>query len=97
MQNRHRRPAVDDREKILKSLAEAPRDAGQLSSLLGISRDTLFSTLMKMEKEELIVWDDTYWSIAPSSGHEQPPSSRPGELGDQEKGGHSAGQWRSHR
>ena len=45
---------MDDREKILKSLAEAPRDAGQLSSLLGISRNALFSTLAKMEKEELI-------------------------------------------
>ena len=58
---------MDDREKILKSLAEAPRDAGQLSSLLGISRNALFSTLAKMEKEELIAWDDTLWSIVPSS------------------------------
>ncbi len=82
---------MDDREKILKSLAEAPRDAGQLSSLLGISRNALVSTLAKMEKEELIAWDDTHWSIVPSSDR-KPPASRISSPGDHESGGRSAEQ-----
>lgn len=82
---------MDDQEKILKSLAEAPRDAGQLSSLLGISHHTLFSTLMKMKKEELIAWDDTQWSIVPSSDR-KPSASRLPAPGDQEGGGHSTEQ-----
>ncbi len=82
---------MDDREKILKSLAEAPRDAGQLSSLLRISRNILFSTLMKMEKEELIAWDGTQWSVVPSSDR-KPPASQPPASGHQESGGHSAEQ-----
>lgn len=65
---------MKDREKILKSLAESPRNAGQLSSLLGIARNTVFSTLMNMAKEELIAWDGTKWSITSSSDRE-PPSS----------------------
>ena len=63
---------MDDREKILKSLAEAPRDAGRLSASLGISRNKLFSTLMKMEKEELITWDGAKWTIASSSDRKPP-------------------------
>ncbi len=87
---------MDDREKILKSLAEAPRDAGQLASLLGISRSTLFSTLMRMEKEELIAWDGTHWSVVPSSDR-KPPASRLPAPGDQESGGHSAEQGIPHQ
>lgn len=79
---------MDDREKILKSLAEASRDAGQLSSLLGISRNTLFATLIKMEKEALIAWDGNQWSIVPSSDR-KPPASRLPAPGDQESDGHS--------
>ena len=82
---------MDDREKILKSLAEAPRDAGQLSSLLGLSRNTLFSTLMQMEKEELIAWDGAHWTTA-SSSDRKPPASRLPSPGDQGNGGHSAEQ-----
>ncbi len=57
---------MDDRDRILECLVEKPRDAGELGRLLGISRDTLFSTLMKMEQRELIAWDGREWSIVSS-------------------------------
>lgn len=53
--------------KILELLANGPEDAGGLSWKLGISRNTLFSLLMRMEKEDLIAWNGREWTIAQSS------------------------------
>ena len=57
----------DDRKKILTLLAGGPQDARELARKLGISRNPLFSLLMKMEKEELIVWHGQEWAVKPSS------------------------------
>lgn len=56
---------MDDRQemKILKCLGEEPRGAGELARLLAISRNTLFSMLREMEKDELITWDGGEWSV----------------------------------
>ncbi len=58
---------MDDEEKILESLRKKPRGAGELSQLCGISRNPMFSLLMKMEKENLIVWDGRAWTTPPSA------------------------------
>ena len=58
---------TDDRNKILTLLAGGPQDARELARKLGISRNPLFSLLMKMEKEDLIVWKDQEWAVKPSS------------------------------
>ena len=63
-----RMTSSDDRKKILTLLAGGPHDARELARKLGISRNPLFSLLMKMEKEELIVWKDQEWAVKPSSG-----------------------------
>ena len=47
---------MDEKSEILNLLADGPQDAGGLSARLDISRNTLFSLLMKMEKEGLIEW-----------------------------------------
>ena len=57
----------DDRKKILTLLAGGPQDARELARKLGISRNPLFSLLMKMEKEELIVWHGQEWAVKRSS------------------------------
>lgn len=57
----------DDRVRILKSLADRHQDAGGLSSGLGISSNPLFSLLMKMEQENLIVWNGQEWAVKLSS------------------------------
>ena len=62
-----RMTSSDDRKKILTLLAGGPQDARELARKLGISRNPLFSLLMKMEKEELIVWHDKEWAVKPSS------------------------------
>ena len=58
---------MDDRNKILTLLAGGPQDARELARKLNISRNPLFSLLMKMEKEDLIVWKDQEWAVKPSS------------------------------
>ena len=58
---------MDENSKILNLLADGPQDAGGLSTQLGISRNTLFSLLMKMEKEGLIQWKDRGWAVKPPS------------------------------
>lgn len=58
---------MDDQNKILTLLGGGPQDARELSRKLGISRNPLFSLLMKMEKEDLIVWKDQEWAVKPSS------------------------------
>ena len=58
---------TDDRNKILTLLAGGPQDARELARKLGISRNPLFSLLMKMEKEDLIVWKDQEWAVKPTS------------------------------
>lgn len=58
---------VDDRTRVLNLLADGPEDAGGLARRLGISRSRLFSLLMKMEKEDLIVWDGKEWVVKESS------------------------------
>ncbi len=58
---------MDDRRKIFNLLAHAPQDARELARRLGISRNPLFSLLMSMEKENLIVWDGKEWAVKPSS------------------------------
>lgn len=54
---------TDDRNKILTLLSGGPQDARELARKLGISRNPLFSLLMKMEKEDLIVWKDQEWAV----------------------------------
>ena len=58
---------MDDRTRILKLLADRPENAAELARKLGISRNPLFSLLMKMEKEDLIVWTGREWAVKPSS------------------------------
>ena len=75
---------MDDRRKVLSLLASGPQDAGALSMRLGISRNTLFSLLIKMEKEDLIEWKDREWVARPSSASKQdgrPDTSRSSESG----------------
>ncbi len=75
---------MDDKARVLELLADRPQDAGGLSSRLGLSRNMLFSLLMKMEKEDLIVWKDQEWAVKPSSDSRQngsPDSSHPSEGG----------------
>ena len=64
---------IDDRDKVLTLLAGGPQGALELSRKLGISRNPLFSLLMKMEKEDLIVWRDKEWAVKPSSASSPPP------------------------
>ena len=66
---------TDDRARILKSLAKRPQDAGGLGSELALSRNTLFSLLMKMENEDLIVWNGQEWVVKPSSDSKQSGTS----------------------
>lgn len=77
---------MENREKILTLLGDAPQDAGELSRKLGISRKALFSLLMNMEKEDMIAWDGQEWIITPSAEPKRsdtPPSKsggyRPGD------------------
>ncbi len=75
---------MDEKSKILNLLADRPVDARGLSSRLGISRNTLFSLLMKMEKEDLIEWKGQEWAVKPSSDEKQsdlPDTSDPSEGG----------------
>ncbi len=75
---------MDEKSKVLNLLAHEPQDAGGLSTRLGISRNTLFSLLMKMEKESLIEWKGQEWAVKPSSDSEQsglPGTSHPSEGG----------------
>lgn len=75
---------MDDRARVLKLLADSPQDAVGLCSLLGISRNPLFSLLMKMEKEGLIEWKDQEWAVKPPSDSKQsdlPDTSHPSEGG----------------
>ena len=75
---------IDDKARVLKLLAECPQDAGGLSTRLGISSNPLFSLLMKMEKEDLIVWNGQEWAVRPPSDSRQngaPDSSLPSERG----------------
>ena len=68
---------MDDRARILKLLAEGSEDARELARKLGLSRNPLFSLLMKMEKEDLIVWNGHEWSVGPPS----PDTSHPSQGG----------------
>ena len=45
---------MDDKERVLKLLADRPQDACGLLSSLNISRNPMFSMLAAMEKEDLI-------------------------------------------
>ena len=75
---------TDEKSKILSLLADGPQDAGGLSTQLGISRITLFSLLMNMEKEGLIEWKGQEWVVRPSSDSKQsdlPDTSHPSEGG----------------
>lgn len=58
---------MDDKARVLKLLADRPQDAGVLASGLDLSRNALFSLLMKMEKEGLIEWKSQAWTVKPSS------------------------------
>ncbi len=73
---------MDETSKILNLLANGPQDASGLSARLGISRNTLFSLLMKMEKEGLINWKGQEWAVKASSDSKRsdlPDVSRPSE------------------
>ena len=75
---------MDDKARLLNLLADRPQDAGGLSTRLGLSRNTVFSLLMKMEKEDLIEWKGREWAVKPSSDSRQngsPDSSHPSEGG----------------
>lgn len=58
---------MDDKARVLTLLADRSQDAGGLSTRLGISRNALFSLLMKLEKEGLIEWTDQEWAVKLSS------------------------------
>ena len=62
---------MDDRARVLESLADRPQNAVALCARLHISRDPLFSLLMKMEKEGLIEWKGQEWAVKPSSDSRQ--------------------------
>ncbi len=63
-----KRPMVmDDKARVLKLLGDCPQDSVGLCSRLGVSPNTLFSLLRKMEKEDLITWDGQEWSAKSSS------------------------------
>lgn len=71
---------MDDKARILELLADRSQDAVWLSSRLGISRNTMFSLLRKMEKEDLIVWGKQEWAVKAASDLRQegsPDSSHP--------------------
>jgi len=73
---------MDDKARVLKLLADHPQDAVGLCSRLGVSPNTLFSLLRKMEKEDLIVWNGQEWAAKPSSDSKQsdlPDTSHPSE------------------
>lgn len=75
---------MDDRARVLESLADGPQNAVALCTRLRISRNTLFSLLMKMEKEDLIEWKGQEWAVKPSFDSRQngsPDSSRLSEGG----------------
>ena len=75
---------MDEKSKILNLLAHGPQDAVGLCSWLGISPNTLFSLLRKMEKEDLVVWSGQEWAVKPSSDSKQsdlPDTSHPSEGG----------------
>ena len=77
-------PNMDRKSKILNLLAGGPQDAGGLCSRLDISRHTLFSLLITMEKEGLIDWKGEEWVVKPSSKSKQsdlPDTSHPSEGG----------------
>ena len=67
---------TDDRNKNLTLLSGGPQDARELARKLGISRNPLFSLLMKMEKEDLIVWKDQEWAVKSSSASSPPSEGR---------------------
>ncbi len=76
--------SMDEKSKILNLLAHGPQDANGLCAQLGISRNTLFSLLMKMEKEGLIDWKGQEWAVKPSSDSKQSDltdTSHPSEGG----------------
>ncbi len=68
---------MDDRTKVLQLLAEGPEDAYELGRKLGMSRNLLFSLLMRMEKEDSIVWNGRNWAVKPPSDSKQsgPPDT----------------------
>ena len=73
---------MDDKAEILKLLAKGPENVGGLARRLGIGSNALFSLLMKMEKEDLIVWNGRAWDVTPSSEskrHRAHPST-PGDV-----------------
>ncbi len=75
---------MDDKARVLTLLADRPQDAVGLCSRLGIPRNTLFSLLVKMEKEGLIEWKRQEWAVKPSSDSKQsdsPDTSHPSEGG----------------
>ena len=75
---------MDEKSEILNLLAHEPQDANGLSTRLGISPNTLFSLLRKLEKEDLIAWNGQEWALRPSSDSKQsdlPDTSHPSEGG----------------
>lgn len=75
---------MDKKERILNLLAKGSQGAGGLSTQLDISRNTLFSLLVKMEKEGLIEWKGREWTVKQSSDSKQsdlPETSHPSEGG----------------
>ena len=62
---------MDDKARVFELLADRSQDAGGLCSRLGISPNTLFSLLRKMEKEGLIEWKGKEWAVKPSSDYKQ--------------------------
>ena len=74
---------MDDREKVLEAVREGPLGVGELSGLCGISHNTMFSLLIKMEKDNLIAWTGRAWTTTPSpdakpsgDADTSPPSER---------------------
>ena len=62
---------MDDKARVLKLLADRPQDACGLSSSLSISRNPMFSLLLTMEEEDLIVWNGQEWALKPATDSRQ--------------------------
>ena len=57
---------MDAKEKILGLLAGGPREAEQLGRKTGLRGQGLASLLMKLEKEQVIVWEQGAWRLGES-------------------------------
>ncbi len=61
----------DDKKKILTYLEKQPAGAADIARDTGLKSPWLASLLMRLEKENLIVWDQGIWRLPRSSKRRQ--------------------------